>query len=94
MNWKDYILHKFSGIRKRILMLTFQSFIQKEIAERKGSCKRCGKCCRGCPALKYEGDKAVCSIYNERGALSCVWYPLKNNQYAMKEHNCGYYWKD
>lgn len=85
----EFLIHKFSGIRKRYLMIFKQNVIQYELSLRRGECKRCGKCCRDCPCLVEKG----CRIHAERGGLSCVWFPLKNNKQWCKDNDCGYWFE-
>jgi Fe-S-cluster containining protein len=59
---------------------------------RKGTCKRCGACCKlpnTCPFLSFDAqDKAVCKIYWLR-PLNCRKYPRSKSELITAD-TCGY----
>lgn len=53
---------------------------------RQGECKRCGSCCSACLFLKWNGEMAVCGIY-ERHLQYCKDYPEAP---SVLHEKCGY----
>lgn len=84
------ICHRFwlLNIRRKKLKLY--------MVTRKGSCKKCGRCCRKCIAL--DKKTKLCKIWNKTHDtyLGCRDFPM--SPMALKYHNvegvCGYYWED
>jgi len=60
--------------------------------DRRGKCNRCGWCCQyhNCEKLRFEGDLAVCSIYEDR-PQRCVVFPEAP---PILTESCGYYFLD
>lgn len=61
---------------------------------RKGHCTMCGACCGRCVYLEDDGDKKICSVYQDRPPKCnkdiplCSW-ELRKSGLADK---CGYFW--
>jgi len=58
---------------------------------RKGSCKRCGQCCKNsnCPLLSFDSEgNARCKIYKLRPP-HCSRYPRVKSEVIMPD-SCGY----
>ena len=64
--------------------------------DRKGSCKRCGECCKlpnKCLFLDFDSNKkAICKIYNLR-PLNCRKYPRALNEHVTHSY-CGYFFEN
>ncbi|MCF7991165.1 MAG: hypothetical protein K9M02_12045 [Thiohalocapsa sp.] len=65
-------------------------------AGRRGSCNRCGECCKlpfPCPFLRYDADGlSSCAVYHARPP-SCRKYPRTVHENVTPE-TCGYYFVD
>jgi len=59
---------------------------------RKGSCRRCGKCCEGedCEHFK-PGNPATCLIHDGERPNKCEWFPQAP---PIIFKDCGYYFLD
>jgi Fe-S-cluster containining protein len=87
-----------SDYLKRVwLWQTKRKAILKSLKERKGECKKCGKCCRlfGLRCIFLDKNNQ-CRIYRFRPFLLCRIPPLNIFKGEIKKHrelNCGYYWE-
>jgi Fe-S-cluster containining protein len=65
-------------------------------AGRRGSCNRCGECCKlpfPCPFLRYDSDGlSTCAVYHARPP-SCRKYPRTANEHITPD-TCSYYFVD
>ena len=62
------------------------------LKKRKGKCKECGKCCKGC---EYLTPNNLCAIYDHRPWWCRTSFPVCKEDILLKEmSNCGYYWED
>lgn len=83
------------GIKIVLKRVFDKDYIKKKIKKRRGKCKKCGKCCRGCFFL----DKKIklCRIYNSRPGLFCYReFPLdkRDQELWQVEKTCGYSFKN
>lgn len=64
------------------------------LATRKGQCTECGVCCGKCVYLEKQGDKYVCTVYEDRPPKCNKLFPLCNweLQKTRLADKCGYYW--
>lgn len=86
------------------LLIFNRKKLMKSIANRKGKCKKCGKCCFitlgpiefFCPFLKLKDDGTkTCRIYPIRPYVTCQLPPTGLNKWEnaeFKKKNCGYHW--
>ncbi len=84
-------LMKLSSVLKRNIMPLFdKEYVWKKLQSRKGECKRCGQCCRGCPFLNAETK--LCKRYSDRPPGMCFKeFPLdEKDQRAWGVQDCGY----
>jgi len=99
---KDRFLLFYTGaIRRPFYNLFRKEYIKKQLAERKGECKQCGKCCEimdviglkckyfkegKCIIFKYAMKKKLCDTYV---------YPFdeKDKRVTKNYTKCGFYWK-
>jgi hypothetical protein len=68
-----------------------RQYILDSLAARKGECRQCGYCCKGCNFLKDN----KCSTYNNRPEACHKDNPIdefERKAYCSKD--CGYYWDD
>lgn len=90
MGLKQRILEKINDIRINLLYLFYSQYFIKKHKSRKGECKQCGECCKGC-FLLTEGNK--CSVYNDRPRWCVKDLPLDKLDIKLRDlKNCGYYW--
>jgi hypothetical protein len=73
---------------KRIVMVVIKKdYIKNKLKKRKGNCKRCGDCCRGCKY--FQVDK--CLVYDKRPWFCYKEFPLSRfDQKIFNVKNCGY----
>ena len=76
-------------VRRFYQSLLRKGFVASQHARRKGSCQRCGRCCKlgvYCPSLvKLEDGGSGCSIYEHR-PLQCRAYPITRAD--LEEADC------
>lgn len=82
-----------NDIRVAFLYTFAKGYVFRSLANRKGKCLKCGKCCKGC--FLYKGNK--CISYEDRPRICYKDMPIDKfdlkvyNQYAQGK--CGYYWE-
>jgi hypothetical protein len=83
------LLKPLNRLRRNSMQLIDKNYIKKKLAKRKGECKKCGKCCRGC---KYLDTKTkLCIIYRKRPFICYKNFPLdKLDQWIWNVKDCGY----
>jgi Fe-S-cluster containining protein len=65
-----------------------KDYIKNKIEKRKGRCKRCGECCKGC---KHLDKTKICKIYNKRPFYCHKQFPIDRlDQKVFRVKNCGY----
>jgi len=83
-------LNKFANrIRRETNKLINRNYVQNKLKNRKGNCKRCGKCCVGC---KYFDKKTkLCLVYNNRPWFCYKEFPLDDlDQKVFRVKYCRY----
>ena len=92
------IFHKarlFKGTSRRYFLCNFNmTYVNKQLAKRKGTCLQCGKCCDlsiKCPLLKRKDGKISCRIYNNGRVKACISFPIDERDLADVDFKCGYY---
>jgi Fe-S-cluster containining protein len=79
-----------------------KTYVEKQLAKRKGECKRCGACCKllfKCPLLKEMPDGSTeCKIHHKRPG-NCKLFPLDSKDIEERNHllpdlPCGYYFEE
>lgn len=89
-------LHKtlLEMIRKRYLLFFKPNYVKKSLAERKGVCLQCGKCCRTMIKCPYLKERNVCTLYPNKLNKTCLDYPFdeKDQELSGLKGRCGYYW--
>ncbi len=84
-----FLLKPFNRLRREVMNFFDKDYIKRKLEERKGRCKRCGECCKGC---KFLDDKTkLCKTYSNRPWLCYKKFPLdKLDQWIWNVKNCGY----
>jgi hypothetical protein len=95
--WLNNALKLLWGkIRRQFLVCCKPTAVQTVLAERRGECLQCAKCCRllfKCPFLSAEN---LCLIYKSTlRPKSCVHFPLSRADLedvkTSSGHGCGYH---
>ncbi len=90
----------FSSLSHQIWRRFFHFFHREKVyvslKERKGDCKRCGKCCQAsirCPKLLYdENNLAMCMIHDRRPGM-CKIYPFNSKDFFSHiKDKCGFFY--
>jgi len=76
-------------MRRFFLILFRPQYVKASIARRKGSCARCGACCRlamsRCFAFSHQPDgSSRCSIYDKVRMPNCVQFPIDERDIAER----------
>ena len=88
-NYFLIILKLPNHLRRSVICIYDKEYINKKISKRKGECKKCGKCCRGCIHLDKKSN--LCKIYSNRPLLCHKNFPLdKLDQKIWNVKDCGY----
>jgi len=76
-----------------VLQRLDRDYAKKKLKERKGYCKKCGRCCRGCKHLDVKTN--LCKIYAKRPWICYKEFPLDklDQQIWGVEKVCGYTFK-
>ena len=79
-----------SVLRRSVMKIIDRDYVQKKLSKRRGECKRCGQCCRGCPLLDV--NTMLCRTYDRRPVGMCFKdFPLdERDQRAWNVKDCGY----
>ena len=88
------ILQVFDGVRRYFLRKFNKNYVKNKLAKRKGKCKKCGKCCKGCIYLNKKTKR--CKIYKHRPKFLCYQeFPLDRRDQKLwrVEKTCGYKFK-
>jgi len=86
------IFMKLSSVLKRNIIPIFdKDYVQKKLSKRRGECRRCGQCCRGCPFLDVQ--TMLCKTYDHRPVGVCFKeFPLEEkDQRAWGVKGCGFF---
>lgn len=107
MDRPDYTLgQKFrliAGTYRRLLWNYCRpGYVRRNLAARRGECKRCGVCCRlawRCRCMAYVNGLPTCSIYNTFRLRNCSNFPIDRRDLADRDivapgTVCGYYWDE
>ena len=83
------LLKLSSALKRKVMPLIKKDYVRKKLEKRKGECRRCGQCCRGCPNL---GKDNLCRVYENRPSWLCFRdFPLDElDQRAWNVKDCGY----
>jgi hypothetical protein len=75
-------------LRREFMKLLDNDYIKKKLQKRKGLCKKCGQCCKGC---KHLGKDNLCKTYDNRPWTCYKDFPLDNlDKKIWQVRNCGY----
>lgn len=92
------------GVLRRFFLNVFRpAFVRQSLAQRGGSCIRCGVCCHlvankcGSLHLHKEGH-STCRLYNFYRPPNCCTFPIDPRDLADRDRvspgrPCGYFWK-
>jgi hypothetical protein len=85
------VFSKIANKFRRILMQKINpNYLKNKLSKRKGKCKRCGECCKGCGYFKVN----KCLIYENRPFWCYKEFPMDNmDQRIFNVKNCGYNFK-
>ncbi len=85
-----------NGKMRRFFLGIFRPlYIKRQMALRRGACKRCGNCCAiafSCPFLKTADGITACAIYGFRPS-QCALFPIDERDLAEIPKGCGFYFK-
>ncbi|MEM4230321.1 MAG: YkgJ family cysteine cluster protein [Candidatus Pacearchaeota archaeon] len=87
-----FLLKPLNKLRRVIIQLIDKNYIKDKLKKRKGKCKKCGQCCKGC---KYLNKRTrLCKTYSDRPWTCYKEFPLdKIDQWIWDVKNCGYKFK-
>lgn len=86
------LLKPFDYLSKRLIQLIDKDYIKNRLKKRKGSCRKCGECCKRC--IHLDKSTKLCKVYNSRPILCYKEFPLdKLDQKIWNVKNCGYNFK-
>jgi hypothetical protein len=72
------------------MQLFDKDYTKNKLKKRKGKCKKCGECCRGCKFLNKKTK--LCKVYKKRPHLCYKAFPIdKLDQKIWKVKDCGYH---
>jgi len=91
------------GVLRRFLLNVFRpAYVRTSVAQRTGTCKRCGVCCHlianKCGALHLHRDgSSTCRLYTFYRLPNCRTFPidprdLADRDLVMPGTPCGYSW--
>jgi len=87
------IIRPFSVLGRSIRKLVDKNYIKNKLKKRKGRCRKCGQCCKGCIYLDKKTN--LCRTYKSRPWFCYKDFPLdKFDQKLWNVKNCGYKFKD
>lgn len=76
-------------LRRFIMKLVDKDYLKNKLNKRKGECKRCGQCCKGCNFL--DKNTNLCIKYENRPFYCHKDFPIdKLDQKIIGVKNCGY----
>jgi hypothetical protein len=85
-----FLLKPFNRLRREVMKLADKNYIQKKLAKRRGKCKKCGECCKGCRFLDVKTK--LCKTYDNRPWLCYKEFPLDSlDKWIWNVKNCGYF---
>lgn len=100
LSWRErYIL--FSGKLRRFYIGRFRrEYVAEQIAARKGSCHRCGACCKllfRCPFLLEDEGQFTCRIHGNKPE-NCHIFPINKKDLTDRNtvspgQRCGFYFE-
>jgi len=80
-------------VRRKFMQLMNRNYVKNKLEKRKGECKKCSECCKGCRYL--DKQTRLCRIYNNRPWLCYKDFPLdKSDKKIWKVKDCGYCFDD
>lgn len=86
-------------LRRLVLARLGKNYVRRQEELRKGTCKRCGACCKllfNCPFLSERADGSYsCRIHNRRPE-NCRMFPvdhhdLRDRDVLMPNQSCGFH---
>ena len=82
------MLKLINKLRRNFMELISKDYIKNKIKKRKGKCKKCGECCRGCNHLEKTN---LCRTYKKRPFYCHKNFPIDQlDQKVFRIKNCGY----
>ena len=82
------MLKLLNKLRREINKILNKDYIKNKLKKRKGNCKKCGQCCKGC---KHLDKKNLCKTYGNRPFYCHQQFPIdKLDQKVFRVKNCGY----
>jgi len=86
------LLKPINKLNREFMKLIDKKYIQNKIKNRKGSCLKCGKCCKGCRHL--DKKTRLCKVYDSRPWICYKDFPItKRDQWIWNIKKCGYSFK-
>ncbi|MCL2558163.1 MAG: hypothetical protein FWE09_06760 [Treponema sp.] len=90
----------WAGVLRRFFLHVFdKKYVKRSIATRRGSCQRCGACCRlvvkSCPSLSFDAQgKSACALYSRARMPNCRNFPIDRRDIRdrdlVSEIPCGF----
>ncbi len=83
-----------SKLRRLVLCIFKQKYIEEQEKTRYGDCFQCGKCCSllyKCPFLEGPQWNTRCAIYDKGRPKQCQAFPIDPQDLHDVDFLCGYY---
>ncbi len=89
------------GTPRRLLLSVFRpGYVSKSLSRRRGSCRRCGACCRlvwRCRFFHHNHGLPACKLYGRFRFPNCIHFPIDHRDIADRDllspyTTCGFWW--
>jgi bacterioferritin-associated ferredoxin len=84
-------LSGFKGQVRRLFLNYFRkAYVEKQLQQRKGHCKQCGKCCELAYRCFLLTESRKCLVYHKGRPRQCTTFPLDERDLNDIQGECGY----
>ena len=89
-----FFIHFVGKVRRQYLINFRKKYVQRQISQRKGACRKCGTCCNlliTCPMLLKKGR---CIVYGLCRPQTCKVFPIDQrdlNEVQFYNRTCGFH---